>query len=191
MAAVFNSACAPGATLSFRIDLETDADVFAREALLDAAMGADRCRKSSEKLRRGRLPADGLSFVARDGEGGVTGTVRLWHVEAGIGPDGRPVAALLLGPLAVDAGHEGRGIGGALMRAAISEAKRLGHRAILLVGDPGYYERFGFFADKAAHLVMPGPFERRRFLGLELADGALAGAAGMIVAAGVRSPPAV
>ena len=186
MAAVFNSACALGAVLAFRIDHENHADGFAREALLDAAMGPERRRKSSEKLRRGRLPAEGLSFVARDGDGCVIGTVRLWHIEAGIGLDGRPVPALLLGPLAVDAAHEGRGIGGALMRAAISEAKQRGHQAILLVGDPEYYERFGFFREKAAHLVMPGSFERRRFLGLELNEGALGGAAGMIVAAGTR-----
>ena len=72
------------------------------------------------------------------------------------------------------------------MRHAIAEARRLGHRAILLVGDAPYYERFGFFAEKARHLVMPGPFERNRFLALELKDGWLDGAAGMLVASGRR-----
>ena len=70
------------------------------------------------------------------------------------------------------------------MRAAILEAKKRGHGAILLVGDAAYYERFGFFAEKARHLVMPGPFERSRFLALELKEGWLDGAAGMIVASG-------
>ena len=97
-------------------------------------------------------------------DGHVIGTVRLWNIEAGVNRDGTPVDALLLGPLAVDAAHEGKGIGGALMRAAIGEAKTRGHGAILLVGDAPYYERFGFFAVKAQHLVMPGPFERNRFL---------------------------
>ena len=60
------------------------------------------------------------------------------------------------------------------------------HGAVLLVGDPEYYERFGFFADKAQHFVMPGPFERRRFLALELKDGWLDGAAGVLVASGRR-----
>ncbi len=107
--------------------------------------------------------------------------------EAGVDRLGRPVAALLLGPLAVDSAREGQGIGAALMRAAIAEAKQRGHGAILLVGDPEYYERFGFFADKARHLVMPGPFERRRFLGLELTEGWLDDAAGVIVASGARA----
>ncbi|MBN9057496.1 MAG: N-acetyltransferase, partial [Rhizobiales bacterium] len=127
-----------------------------------------------------------LALVARDADGHVIGTVRLWDVEAGVDADGNAVPALLLGPLAVDCAHEGKGIGGALMRAAITEARDRGHGAVLLVGDPEYYERFGFFAEKARHLVMPGPFERRRFLGLELKDGWLGGAAGVLVASGRR-----
>jgi predicted N-acetyltransferase YhbS len=70
------------------------------------------------------------------------------------------------------------------MRAAVLEAKNRGHGAVLLVGDAAYYERFGFFAEKARHLVMPGPFERSRFLALELTEGWLDGAAGMIVPSG-------
>ena len=71
-------------------------DIYAREALLDRAMGPGRKRKSSEKLRRGRLPAEGLAFAARDAFGNLVGTVRLWNVVSGNG-----VSALLLGPLAV------------------------------------------------------------------------------------------
>ena len=85
---------------------------------------------------------------------------------------------------AVDESHEGKGIGGALMRAALLEARKRGHGAVLLVGDAPYYERFGFFADKTQHLVMPGPFARDRFLALELVHGWLEGAAGMVVASG-------
>jgi predicted N-acetyltransferase YhbS len=174
-------ACQP---FSFVLDDERASDVHAREALLDRAMGLARKRKSSEKIRRGRLPAEGLALVARDGEGTVIGTVRLWNVEAGLDADGNPVSALLLGPLAVDGRAEGRGVGSALMRAAISKAAALRHGAILLVGDPVYYERFGFTTDRTEMLAMPGPFERHRLLGLELADGGLRGAAGTITPSG-------
>ncbi len=162
---------APPAAPAFVIDTEAPADVVAR-------------KKSSEKIRRDRVPAEGLAIVARDRQGHVIGTVRLWNIEAGVSREGRPVDALLLGPLAVDAAHEGKGIGSALMRAAMLEARRREHGAILLVGDAAYYERFGFFSDKAQHLVMPGPFARERFLGLELKPGWLDGAAGMVVASG-------
>ncbi|MCB1445963.1 MAG: N-acetyltransferase [Rhizobiaceae bacterium] len=187
MAAVLDSVralLAPKADMAFLIDRENPGDVVARERLLDVAMGPGRRRKSSEAIRRGRIPAEGLALVARDAAGHVIGTVRLWAIQAGITPKGRIVPALLLGPLAVASEHEGKGIGGALMRAAILEARRRGHGAILLVGDAPYYERFGFSSEKAATLVMPGPFERHRFLGLELREGWLEGAAGIIVPAG-------
>ena len=184
MAAVLDSVRAFFAPSTFAIDYENAGDVVARENLLNRAMGEGRTKKSSEKLRRGCIPAEGLALVARDRNGHVIGTVRLWNVEAGVNRETQAVDALLLGPLAVDADHEGKGIGAALMRAAIIEAKQRDHGAILLVGDPAYYERFGFFADKARHLVMPGPFERHRFLGLELKDAWLEGAAGMLVASG-------
>ena len=186
MAAVLDSVRAFFAHAAFTIDQENAGDIVARERLLDRVMGEARFRKSSEKLRRNRLPAEGLALVARDADGHVIGTVRLWNVEAGVDADGNAVPGLLLGPLAVDYAHEGKGIGGALMRAAITEARDRGHGAVLLVGDPEYYERFGFFADKARHFVMPGPFERRRFLALELKDGWLDGAAGVLVASGRR-----
>jgi predicted N-acetyltransferase YhbS len=159
---------------------ETATDIAAREALLDEAMGPKRRKKSSEKLRRGRRPSEGLAFVARDASGGVAGTVRLWDVTLGEGGK----AALLLGPLAVDPSLKSAGIGSALMRHAIAEAARLGHAAILLVGDAPYYGRFGFSAARTGSLAMPGPYERHRLLALELVDGALDGVHGTLKASG-------
>ncbi len=49
---------------AFTIAVEAVEHIIAREALLDRAMGEGRRRKSSEKLRRGRLPAEGLAFSA-------------------------------------------------------------------------------------------------------------------------------
>lgn len=160
---------------------EIPADFAAREQLLDRAFGPSRFLKSSERIRAGRVPADGLALSARD-DGHLVGTVRLWHVAAG--RDGRP--ALLLGPLAVAGEWRSEGIGGHLMREAIARARALGHGAILLVGDEPYYRRFGFSADVTSSLAMPGPFERHRFLGLELKEGALSGARGVLKPAGQK-----
>ena len=55
-----------------------------------------------------------------------------------------------------------------------------------------YYARFGFSDARTRELSLPGPFERDRLLGLELRDGALDGAWGMIVPTGMatsRSKP--
>jgi predicted N-acetyltransferase YhbS len=90
--------------------------------------------------------------------------------------------------LAVDPLRQGLGIGSRLMREALSRAADLGHRAVLLVGDAPYYERFGFSVEKAAGLRLPGPFERGRFLGRELVPGALDGASGLVSATGADEP---
>jgi predicted N-acetyltransferase YhbS len=167
----------------FSLGLEMPHEAAQREALLDRAMGAARKRKSSEKLRRGRLPAEGLAFVARDADGRVIGTVRLWNVAANCIRRGQ-AEALLLGPLAVDPFFNGQGIGKALMIHAIAEATQLEHAAIILVGDAAYYQRFGFSAEKTGDLFMPGPFEKARLLALELKDGAVDGMNGVIFATG-------
>lgn len=174
-----------GIATGIAVVAENTADGTAREALLDRAMGPGRKRKSSEMLRRGRRPSEGLAFVARDEAGALIGTVRLWDVVLGEGG----AAALLLGPLAVEPSLKGTGVGSTLMQCAIAEAARLGHRAILLVGDEPYYQRFGFSSQKTGQLAMPGPYERHRFLALELAEGALDGAVGTLKAAGRKSRP--
>jgi predicted N-acetyltransferase YhbS len=161
----------------FAIRAERSSDTAAREALLDVCFGEDRDVRTCQRLRDGRLPAQGLAFTAVI-NGRLVGTVRLWHVSAG----GR--IALVLGPLAVDPACQKLGIGAALMRHAIETARRLGHDAIVLLGDAPYYARFGFAPEKAAELHLPGSFERERLLGLELTEGALDGAWGMIVATG-------
>ena len=138
------------------------------------AYGPVRFEKPSERLRAGRAPARGLSFVAVE-DGRVVGTVRLWEVAAG-----PACPALLLGPLAVDPAHRRRGIGSALMRHALRAAARRGHRAVLLVGDAPYYGRFGFSAERTGGLWLPGLADRSRLLGRELVAGALDGVRGTI-----------
>jgi predicted N-acetyltransferase YhbS len=161
---------------------ETLADIAPREKLLDTAFGNCRFSKTAERLREGRLPASGLSFVACDGAR-VIGSVRLWHIAAG-----RSHPALLLGPLVVDCSWQRRGVGAALVHHVLREAHRCGHGAVLLVGDAPYYGRFGFSAESAERLWLPGPFERERLLGRELRAGALAGAQGLIAATGRLQP---
>jgi predicted N-acetyltransferase YhbS len=161
---------------------EMPADIDAREDLLDRVWGPSRLGKTAERLREGRKPATGLSFVAEH-DGNIVGTVRLWEVCAG---PSRP--AVLLGPLAVDEAERCRGIGRALTRRAIAAARRREHRAMLLVGDAAYYQRFGFSTEKTGALWLPGPYQRHRLLACELAPGALDGARGLVSATGNAAP---
>jgi predicted N-acetyltransferase YhbS len=165
----------------FAIPAEKASDVVAREALLDACFGESRHMRTCQRLRDGRMPAEGLAFSAMR-EGKMVGTLRLWHVSAG------GIPALMLGPLAVEASSRKLGAGTALMDHALAAAAARGHRAVTLLGDAPYYARFGFSAAKMAGLSLPGPFERDRLLGLELVPNALGGAQGLIVPTGLARP---
>jgi putative acetyltransferase len=54
------------------------------------------------------------------------------------------VPALGLGPISVHPDHQRGGIGKALMHAVLGAAEARGERAVILLGSPGYYSRFGF-----------------------------------------------
>jgi predicted N-acetyltransferase YhbS len=174
-----NIALTPNAA-PLEIRAEKASDVVAREALLDACFGENRHARTCQRLRDGHAPAEGLAFSAM-AEGHLVGTLRLWHVSAG------GIPALVLGPLAVEASSRKLGVGTALMDHALAAATARGHRAVILLGDEPYYARFGFSAEKMAGLSLPGPFERDRLLGLELAAGALDGARGLIVPTGATT----
>ena len=49
-----------------------------------------------------------------------------------------------LAPMAVAPEHQRKGIGSALVRTGIEQCKQLGSAAIVVLGHPAYYPRFGF-----------------------------------------------
>jgi len=168
----------------YQITTERPEDGPAIEQLLDQAFGANRESKTSYRFREGVAPVDALKLVARAGDAGaggrLIGTLRFWPIAI----DGRPLGlgrkpALLLGPLAVAPELHGQGIGGALMRQGLDMAAWARHRIVLLVGDLGYYRRFGFAPALTHGLFMPGEVPER-LLAHELAAGALNGVAGEV-----------
>ena len=162
----------------FKIDPQTAFDNDAVEHLLDAAFGIDRRTKTSYRLREGEQPLPGLSFLARNGQG-IIGTISFWQIHIGKnGPD-----AILLGPLAVLPDHQSSGIGQALMAHGLEAAKQKGHQLVVLVGDAPYYRKAGFRQIPDGQVTMPGPYDPDRLLYLELQDGAIKTASGLL-----RSP---
>ncbi len=135
-----------------RIDAETPADAAAVEALVLAAFGPGRFAKTAERLRERAGVAAG--FVARD-EGRMIGSVRLWRITVGDTP------ALFLGPIAVASDSRKAGLGANLVQACVDHAARV-RTGILLVGDMGYFERFGFSV--APNVQLTGPVDRGRVL---------------------------
>ena len=77
-----------------------------------------------------------------------------------------------LGPISVLPELQKQGIGKSLMRESLARLKSIGARGSILVGDPGYYERFGFRSPK--DLVIEG-VPQQFVLALPLADGSASG----------------
>lgn len=91
-----------------------------------------------------------LSLVYED-DGRILGHVLVsWAAIANGGP-----RVLLLGPLGVLPACQGKGIGGALVRAALAAARELGEPCVVLEGNPKYYARLGFVRADAFGLLPP------------------------------------
>lgn len=123
------------------------------EAIHEAAFG----RSAEAELVR-RLQGDGdlvLSLMADDaGPAGHIAFSRLTlHDAAGL-------SGCALAPLAVAPGRQRQGVGTALVREGLRTLQADGHDLVLVLGEPGYYERFGFAPGLARRLKTPydGPY---------------------------------
>lgn len=157
-----------------QIRTETPADVAAIGQVVDAAFRGAPHSDGTEAAIVEALRAAGaltLSLVARaDGRPGgrIVGHVAFSPVTVnGAGAD-----LMGLGPLAVLPEAQGRGIGAALVRAGLA---RLGARGCVVMGNPGYYRRFGFAPQPGLWLpgVPPDYFMALR-RGRPLPEGAVA-----------------
>jgi len=160
-------------TLSLVIRPELPADGDAIERLHERAFGPGRFARSAFRLREGVGHDPRLSFTALVGTL-LVGSVRLTPIWAGA------VRAQVLGPLTVEPAFMDRGIGAALMGRSLDAAREAGEALVLLVGDEPYYARFGFRRVPPGQLQMPGPVDPNRFLALDLVEGALAKARGVV-----------
>lgn len=99
-----------------------------------------------------QLGGTALALVATDDE------AILGHaIATRCGIDGQDGEAALLGPVAVLPAAQRRGIGSALIRAALARLAEQGTRLVLVLGDPDYYRRFGFAPDDAVQPPCPIP----------------------------------
>jgi predicted N-acetyltransferase YhbS len=137
------------------------------EALLDAAFGQDRHKRTAYRLRAGLAPIATLSFAAL-ADGRLVGTLQSWPV-ALRGPDGT-MPLILVGPVAVHPDAQRRGIGHALMGALLAADEAAAGEPMVLIGDTPYYGRFGFSAVADRQWTLPGPFDAHRLLVRESAN---------------------
>ncbi len=159
--------------LSLTILPETQDDESAIERLTERTFGPGRYARTAYRIRERMAHRRELSFTARIGTL-LVGSVRLTPICVGDTP------ALLLGPLTVEPPFRDRGIARALIARSLEEAKRQGHRLVLLVGDEAYYGRAGFKPIARGRTSMPGPVDPARLLVAELVEGAFEGVSGPI-----------
>jgi putative acetyltransferase len=154
---------------------ETPEDRDAIRAVHRAAFGQETEGRLVDRLRETGASVPELSLVAlRDGR--VVGHILFSRVTIRRGLDAVPVLALA--PMAVVPDCQRRGIGSALVRSGLEEARRLGHRVVVVVGHPDYYPRFGFAPAARRGIRAPFGAPDDAFMLLELEPGGLADASG-------------
>lgn len=145
---------------------EDDADFGAIRTVNREAFGTVAEADLVDALRANGDAA--LSLVA-ESDSGVVGHILFSDLP--VRTSVRDVAALALAPMSVLPRWQRRGVGSALVRAGLDRCREAGFQAVVVLGHPTYYPRFGFSARLAAPLQ--APFSGPAFMALELVPGAL------------------
>jgi putative acetyltransferase len=143
------------------------ADISAIRAINRAAFGRDDESSLVDRLRDGGAALIELVAVISDG---IVGHI-MFSALAVDDADGKPVPAAALAPVAVLPRHQRRGVGSALIQRGLEACRDRGVSAVIVLGHPDYYPRFGFSA--AAASLLRAPFSGPAFMALELEPGAL------------------
>jgi putative acetyltransferase len=139
-----------------RRETERDADVI--RAITAAAFAQSRPpgqippeAELIDELRASPAWLPPLSLVAVTAEGEVIGHVLGTRGHVGENP------VLALGPLSVRPDRQQNGVGSALMHAVLGAADALGEPLVALLGNPAYYQRFGFELSTVYQITPPKP----------------------------------
>ena len=145
--------------MSVLVTDERPRDAAAIADLIDAAFAGAPHASGTEAAIVDRLRADGdlvASLVALE-DGAVIG-----HIALSPARIGAAAGWFAIGPVAVAPGHQRRGIGAQLIRAALERLRGVNAAGAVLVGDPAFYGRFGFAAVPGlTYSDIPGQYVQR------------------------------
>jgi putative acetyltransferase len=159
--------------LRMTIREETELDSPEIAALTRAAFGGEYEVELIEKLRSDHQMV--VSIVVAQ-ECSVIG--HILFSELAVEVDGRKVKTAALAPMAVRPEHQNQGIGSKLVATGLQRLRDRGYEAVIVLGHPDFYRRFGFSSSLTASLT--APFDGEAFMGLELVPGSLAGRTGSV-----------
>jgi putative acetyltransferase len=153
---------------------EEEGDRTAVHALNTRAFESAAEARLVDALREGARPV--ISLVAQHEEG-IIGHILFSPVSLG-GHAGLRIAGLA--PMAVAPEHQRRGVGSALVRAGLEQCGQLGFGAVVVLGHPGYYPRFGFVPSARYGIRSEYDAPEEAFMAMELDPGYLRGRTGTI-----------
>ncbi len=157
-----------------RIRSEEPEDLSAIHAVNVAAFPSPAEADLVDKLRS--EGAHVLSLVALDGERVIA---HILFSPVIIETESGTVDAIGLGPMSVLPDRQREGIGSQLVKAGLSECTAMGHSAVVVLGHPQYYPRFGFNQADRHGISCEFPSPPEAFMVMALQDGALDGVSGL------------
>lgn len=153
---------------------EQPTDVAAIHALNTAAFERVAEADLVDALRKQASPL--VSLVAIQGEQ-VVGHILFTPVTLSSHPN---LKIMGLAPIAVSPAHQKQGIGAALIQAGLQECRVLGYGAIVVLGHPDYYPKFGFVPTSQYQITCEYDVPPEAIMLIELIPGYLENKSGMI-----------
>lgn len=153
-------------------------ETITREAFWNLYCPGCREHLIAHNLRKHHDFMPELTFVIElDGE--IVGSIFYSHAKI-VDADNHEHKIISFGPVSIAPGLHRMGLGRQLITHSINEAKRLGHRAIILGGYPYHYKPYGFEGSKKYGISMPDGKYYTGIMALELYPGALDGITGVV-----------
>lgn len=116
-----------------------------------------------EKLRKNKAYINSLSLVCEDNDK-IVGYVMFTKNKIG------KVTGLTLAPLAILPKYQHKRLGTLLVKSGLKIAKELGYEYVIVLGNPKYYNRFGFVTSKEFGIKSPFDVPSKNFMALNLID---------------------
>ena len=161
------------AKITIRAEQSSDAAAI-RRVILEAFNGPTEADLVDRLRANGKFE---LSFVT-EMDRQVVGHILFTRVHIEMADPGP--RTLGLAPLAVLNEFQRKGVGSALMRGSLERCREMGHDAIVVVGHPEYYPKFGFLPASRYGLRCEYEVPEEVFMALELRAGSLHGISGLV-----------